>query len=1188
MYKLNISVILWVMLISAGVQSQKQGDQGISSSDKVKIETLLRTMTLDEKIGQLSLFSSDWDVTGPKLKDNYKKLIKEGKAGAILNAYTVDYIRSLQRIAVEDSRLKIPLIFGYDVVHGHRTIFPTPLAQSCSWDLYAIEESERIAAMEATAEGLNWTYAPMVDITRDPRWGRVVEGAGEDTWLGCKIAIARVHGFQGKDLKDNHTLLACAKHFAAYGAPQAGRDYNTVDMSLLSLYEWYLPPYKACVDAGVGSVMTSFNEIAGVPSTSNKWLLTDLLRKSWGFKGFVVTDYTSINELIPHGVAADLKEAALLALNAGVDMDMQGSAYLNSLADLYNEKKITMQQIDDAVQVVLQAKFKLGLFDDPYRYCNKERQEKDLMTPESQAFARKFVAQSCVLLKNQKQTLPIPATVRTIALIGPLGDSKKDMLGNWSAGGEWEKCVTLLEGIKNRVNKDITVIYEKGCNINDPDKTGFDNALKAASSADYVILALGEERGMSGEASSRSNIDLPGVQNELAEIIINTGKPVAVVLFNGRPLTITKLNTIAPAILESWFGGTQAGNGIADVLFGDVNPAGKLTMTFPRNEGQIPIFYNGKNTGRPYNPNDPDAKNVSRYLDCSNDPLFPFGYGLSYTTFTYSNLVTTVEGNKINVTVQVANSGNRNGEEVVQLYIRDKVGSVTRPLKELKGFQKVLIKKGETKTIAFYLTTDDLAFYHPDLKKYWEPGEFVVYVGTNSAETISKSIFTIGAAQPQQLVFKSNGKVNYPLTPDEETMLDSIQHKTFLFFLNEHHPEKGIVKDRTASWAPASIASTGFGIPSFAIGAERNWITREQAAEITLKILKFFTNSVQSTEKNVTGYKGFYYHFLAMNSGTREWNCELSSIDTGLLMMGIIFARNYYNLDNEVEKQIRSLAAILLDRIDWNFMEMPASGKFAYTISMGWSPEKELHDYGWSGYNEALFLYVLAAGSGMENVERSYKSWLKSYKWQTPYKGLSHVAFPPLFGHQFSQAFIDYRGIADEYMKEKGIDYFENSRRATYVQRQYAIDNPKGWIGYDSLCWGVTASDGPTEKYNFDDKKFLGYAGRGTSGPDYNYFDDGTIAPYASLSSLPFAPEIVLPTIKSMNEKYGKNLWGKYGYYDAFNPTVNWFNDDFIGIDQGPMLIMIENFRTGLVWNYVMKDPIIQKGLNKLDYEYLK
>ncbi len=448
--------------------------------------------------------------------------------------------------------------------------------------------------------------------------------------------------------------------------------------------------------------------------------------------------------------------------------------------------------------------------------------------------------------------------------------------------------------------------------------------------------------------------------------------------------------------------------------------------------------------------------------------------------------------------------------------------------------------------------------------------------------------FPMCAPQPQRIAFKSNGKVNYTITHEEEIMLDSIQHKTFLFFLNEHHPEWGIVKDRTKPWAPASIASTGFGIPSLAIGAERKWITREQAAQITLNILNFFINSIQSPDTNVTGYKGFYYHFLRMDSGKREWNCELSSVDTGLLMMGIIFARNYYNLDNEVENQIREIAAALLGRIDWNFMEMPATGKHPYAISMAWSPEKGLLDFGWSGYNEALFLYILAAGSGMENAERSYNSWLSTYKWNTPYEGLSHVAFPPLFGHQFSQAFIDFRGIVDKYMKEIGIDYFENSSRATYVQRQYAIDNPHGWIGYDSLCWGITACDGPTGKYNFDDKEFLGYAGRGTSGPDYNYFDDGTIAPYGPLSSIPFTPEIVLPTIRSMNEKYGENLWGKYGFYDSFNLTANWFDDDYIGIDQGPMLIMIENFRTGLVWNYMMKDPIIQKGLNRLGFEYLK
>jgi len=419
-------------------------------------------------------------------------------------------------------------------------------------------------------------------------------------------------------------------------------------------------------------------------------------------------------------------------------------------------------------------------------------------------------------------------------------------------------------------------------------------------------------------------------------------------------------------------------------------------------------------------------------------------------------------------------------------------------------------------------------------------------------------------------------------------MLDSIQQKTFLFFLNEHHPTWGIVKDRTASWAPASIAATGFGLPCLAIGAERKWIARERAAEITLNTLNFFYNSAQSTATNVTGYKGFYYHFLTMDKGTRAWNCELSSVDTGLLMMGIIFARNYYTRENETENQIRSQAGKLLGRIDWKFMTMPPSGEFANTISMGWMPEKGLHEMGWHGYNEALFLYVLAAGTGMENIQESYRMWLKSYKWQTPYEGLSHVVFPPLFGHQFSHAFIDFRHLADSYMREKGIDYFENSRRATHVQQRYAIDNPHGWKGYDSLCWGITACDGPTEKFNFDGKKFLGYAGRGTSGPDYNYFDDGTIAPYGPLSSLPFAPEIVLPTIKSMQQKYGNKLWGKYGLYDSFNPTANWFDDDFLGIDQGPLLIMIENFRTGLVWDCVMKDAVIQEGLTRLGFEYLK
>jgi beta-glucosidase len=741
-YHLHQTILMTgILCISNFLSAQKAIRPDNISWDEEKTERLLRQMTVEEKIGQLCLFQAEWDVTGPVMNDDFRKLIREGRAGAIFNAYTVDYVRELQRIAVEESRLKIPLLFGYDVIHGHRTIFPIPLGQACSWDLALIERAEQIAASEATAEGLNWTFAPMVDIARDPRWGRVSEGAGEDTWLGCRIAEARVKGFQGNDLKAPNTLMACSKHFAAYGAQQGGREYNTVDMSLLSLYEWYLPPYKACIDAGAGTIMTSFNEINGIPSTANQWLLTDLLRKNWGFKGFVVTDFTAINELVNHGVADDLKEAADLALNAGVDMDMQGSAYLEELKQLLSENKITMDQLDRSVRLVLNAKARLGLFDDPYRGCSKEKQEKEIMTDENHAFARKLVAESCVLLKNENQTLPIPPGVKTIAVIGPLGDSRKDMLGNWSAAGKPEKCVTLFEGIRNRSGNSINVISARGCNTNDKDKSGFGAAVKAAESSDFVLLALGEERSMSGEASSRSMIGIPGVQDELAEVIIKTGKPVAVVLFNGRPLAISKLSSIAPAILETWFGGTEAGNGIADLLFGDVNPSGKITMSFPRDEGQIPVFYNAKNTGRPFRPDHPEEKYVSRYLDIPNTPLYPFGFGLSYTTFSYSELSVKTDGKTITAIVKVTNTGSRDGEEIVQLYVQDKIGSITRPVKELKGLQKIFIKKGEASTITFTLTAEDLAFYHPDLRKYREPGEFILYAGPNSAEGLSESFW---------------------------------------------------------------------------------------------------------------------------------------------------------------------------------------------------------------------------------------------------------------------------------------------------------------------------------------------------------------------------------------------------------------------------------------------------------------
>jgi beta-glucosidase len=733
--------IILLCIINTSLQFSCKQSKDTASDQKMGafVDGLIKKMTLDEKIGQISLFTSDWSSTGPSMRNDYIELIKQGKTGSVFNAYTVDFVKELQRIAVEETRLHIPLLFGYDVIHGHRTIFPIPLGQASTWDTAMIEKVERVAAIEATAEGLNWVFAPMVDIARDPRWGRVMEGSGEDTFLGSLISAARVRGFQGESLSDNNSVIACVKHFAAYGAPQGGRDYHTVDMSERSLFEWYLPVYKAAVDAGAGSVMTSFNEIAGVPSTSNKWLLTDLLRDKWKFDGFIVTDYGSINELIQHGVASDPAHAAELSINAGVDMDMQGSAFLNEIAALVKSNKVSEETIDNAVRRILIAKYKLGLFDDPYRYCDKKREAEEIMTPAFREFAREIAAKSCVLLKNENKTLPIPADVKTIALIGPLADSKEDMLGFWSGAGQPDKCITLLDGLKNKVKSSVKILTVKGCNVNDDSLDEISKAVTAARNADFIILALGENRMMSGEAASRTDISLPGIQMKLAEAVIKTGKPSVTVLFNGRPLAIPDLDKTAPAILEVWFGGTEAGNGITDVLFGDVNPSGKLTMTFPRNVGQIPIFYNSKNTGRPINPENPYEKYKSNYLDSPNTPLYPFGYGLSYTSFSYSDIKLNKESfglsDKIIASVDVTNTGERNGEEIVQFYVRDLVGDVTRPVRELKGFKKVHLNKGETVNVTFMLSTGELSYYHQDMSFSTDPGDFELFIGTNSVET---------------------------------------------------------------------------------------------------------------------------------------------------------------------------------------------------------------------------------------------------------------------------------------------------------------------------------------------------------------------------------------------------------------------------------------------------------------------
>lgn len=719
------------------------------------VTELMAKMTLTEKLGQLNLPTSGDITTGQAKSSNIANKIAEGKVGGLFNIKSVQKIKDIQKIAVEQSRLKIPLLFGMDVIHGYETTFPIPLGLSCTWDMKLIERSAQIAAQEASADGINWTFSPMVDISRDPRWGRVAEGAGEDPFLGSQIAKAMVDGYQQHDLSKNNSIMSCVKHFALYGAPEAGRDYNTVDMSRIRMYNDYFPPYKAAVDAGVGSVMVSFNEIDGIPATGNKWLLTDVLRKQWSFNGFVVTDFTGINEMIDHGMG-DLQTVAALALTAGVEMDMVGEGFLTTLKKSLDEKKVNMAQIDNAVRLILNAKYDLGLFQDPYKYCNENRAKTEIFTANNRAEARKTASQSLVLLKNENQVLPLKKT-GTIALIGPLADAKENMGGTWSVAADKKKSISLLAGIKEVAGNTTKVLYAKGSNLdydaafeervaafgktlhrdNRTKEELLSEALKIANQSDVIIAALGESAEMSGESSSRTNLEIPQAQKDLLQELLKTGKPVVLILFDGRPLVLTQESEIVPAILNVWFAGSEAGTAIADVIFGDVNPSGKLTATFPRNVGQVPIYYNQKNTGRPLaNKDGKFEKFRSNYLDVRNEPLFPFGFGLSYTTFDYSNIKISANkmnvNEKLNVSIDVANTGKFDGKEIVQLYIRDKIGSVTRPVRELKGFEKIELKKGAKKTVVFEISAEDLKFYNSDLKFDAEPGQFDVFVGGNS------------------------------------------------------------------------------------------------------------------------------------------------------------------------------------------------------------------------------------------------------------------------------------------------------------------------------------------------------------------------------------------------------------------------------------------------------------------------
>lgn len=759
----NIFITLF-LLVSIPVFAQKK----ISNADiKMNqfISELMQKMTLEEKIGQLNLPGAGDIVTGQASNSDIAKKIRDGQVGGLFNIKGGDKIRDVQKIAVEQTRLKIPMLFGMDVIHGYKTTFPIPLAMACTWDMKLIEQSARIAATEASADGIGWTFSPMVDICRDPRWGRIAEGSGEDPFLGSEIAKAMVRGYQGTDLTQNNNILACVKHFALYGAAEAGRDYNTTDMSRVRMYNDYFPPYKAAVDAGVGSVMASFNEVDGIPATGNRFLLTDVLRKQWKFNGFVVSDYTGINEMIAHGMG-NLQQVSAMALNAGLDMDMVGEGFLTTLKKSLKEGKVTQKEIGHACRLVLEAKYKLGLFSNPYKYCDEERAKTEIFTAANLRVARTVASESFVLLKNENHLLPIKKS-GTIALIGPLANSSVNMSGTWSVATDLDKCISVKAGLENAVGNNAKIIFAQGANlmydsVYQKDATMFgreiprgddavllNEALNAASKADVIVAALGESSEMTGESSSRTDLNIPDAQTDLLKALLKTGKPVVLLLFTGRPLTIKWESEHVPAILNVWFGGSETGNAIADVLFGEVNPSGKLTTTFPQNVGQIPIYYAHKNTGRPVSKGTQFEKFTSNYLDVRNAPLYPFGYGLSYTQYTYSDVklsnIQPIGNTTVRASVTVTNTGTVKGKEVVQLYIRDMVGSITRPVKELKGFQKIELMPGESRQVNFSITPELLKFYKPagetnNMKYDWEPGEFQIMIGGNSAEVQTQSL----------------------------------------------------------------------------------------------------------------------------------------------------------------------------------------------------------------------------------------------------------------------------------------------------------------------------------------------------------------------------------------------------------------------------------------------------------------
>lgn len=1155
-----------LLLFSAAGPAQRKAPAAARKDAEIerKINALVGRMTVAEKLGQLQQLDGDANGT---YRPEQLELARKGLLGSTLNVRGAKMTNELQRAALE-SRLKIPILLGFDVIHGYRTIFPVPLGETASWDMSMLERTAAAAAAESRAAGVHWTFAPMVDIARDPRWGRIIEGAGEDTFLGSQAAWARVRGFQGTDYSRPDKVLATAKHWVGYGAAEAGRDYNTTNLTERALREIYFPPFKAALDAGADSFMTSFNDLDGVPATANPFVLREVLRKEWGFDGLVVSDYTAVMELMFHGLAKDEPSAAMYALNAGTNMEMVSRFYNKYGEQLLKDKRISMATVDEAVRNVLRVKFRLGLFDHPF--ADEAREKNEVFKQANRDLAKTAAERSFVLLKNDDQTLPIKKDIDEIAVVGSLADNKAEMNSNWAGDGKPDDPITVVEALREKYPR-MKLRYEPGCDPKCETDAGFAKAVDAAKNSDFTVLVVGESSAMSGEASSRSSIDLPGRQLELVKAVHATGKPYAVVLINGRPLTINWMADNSPAILEAWFPGTMAGPAIVDTLFGDANPGGKLPVTFPRSVGQIPIYYNHKNTGRPFAASN---KYTSKYLDIDNTPLYPFGYGLSYTKFRIDNLklskLEILPTESLKVTAEVRNTGRVAGDEVVQLYIHDVAATVTRPVKELRGFKRITLQPGEVRTVEFTLGRKQLEFLGRDLKPVLETGEFQVYVGGSSDSGVQSSFSVVDRySPPRARTPVSNIPVEPPpaapvptanVSPQDDAFLEDLQRRTFQYFWEHTNPENGLTLDRTRadgqakpkghnSYNIASSGASGFAITAYCVAADRDWVSRAAAIERTRKALDFFAN--RAPQQN-----GWFYHWMDYETGERRWNSEISSIDSALLLGGVLTAKSCFKEDKEIVR----LADQIYARVDFDWM----LNGHPYLLSHGWRPERGWIANRWNDYSEQMILYLLAIGSPSKPIPS--QSWYALRRDWNEYEGQRYLgAVSPLFIHQFSHAWVDFRNRRET--RPPYVDYFENSVKATRAQQLFAArvlskDFPK----YSLTMWGLTASDSQR-----------GYIAWGA--PPRNPAIDGTVVPCASAGSLMFAPEITMPVLKEIKEKYGDKVYGKYGFVDAFNPNNGWVDQDVIGIDLGITLLSAENLRSGKVWHWFMQNDEIRRAM---------